>query len=474
MNLQARLILSYILIIFLCLSIAAAALLLLLQGYRDRVATARLTDMSAPINVQLRAVAQGRVSLDQQWANLEELSEETGIFLLLLNSQGNIIKQASPEGTQIEPPPNISTKRPLRDRLRPQRGTYTTSDGQKLVFVAYPLGGLFKTAGPNQPETLILAMPRTGAQAALSELAKPFLWAALIALIVSIVISALIARSVYRPIQHVTTAAEKITRGEYDHEVPVAGPEEIKGLARRFNQMSMQVKQAQQTLRDFVADAAHELKSPLTSIRGFAQAIIDGTAKDKEAQFKAASIIEDEATRMMRLVNDLLELSKLESGQVNIAREPVNMKDLLQYCQDIFSIRAEEKNVHLSTDIQTLPFISGDIDRLEQVFNNLLDNAIKHAPPGGSVSIVTNQSSINSIEVSITDSGPGMSPEQMSHIFERFYRVDASSTKSGTGLGLAIAHEIIRAHNGIIQVKSAVGRGTEFLVRLPVRKESAL
>jgi two-component system sensor histidine kinase ResE len=234
--------------------------------------------------------------------------------------------------------------------------------------------------------------------------------------------------------------------------------------------MSKQVKQSQQMLRDFVADASHELRSPLTSIKGFAQAIVDGTAKGKEGQLKAATVIEDESKRMMRLVEELLEFSRLESGQVKMAREPVDLKELLQQCYEIFSMHAEEKGIKLKTEIEPLPSVVGDIDRLEQVFSNLLDNALKHTPAGGEVSINTRNSAPNFAEVSIVDTGPGIPTEQIRHVFERFYRADLKAGKAGAGLGLAIARQIVLAHGGDITAKSTLGKGTQFVVRLPVSR----
>ncbi|MCJ7654351.1 MAG: HAMP domain-containing histidine kinase, partial [Dehalococcoidia bacterium] len=216
---------------------------------------------------------------------------------------------------------------------------------------------------------------------------------------------------------------------------------------------------------------SHELRSPLTSIKGFAQAIVDGTAKDKEAQLKAASVIEDESKRMMRLVEELLEFSRLESGQIKMVKESVDLKDLLQQCHEIFLMRAKEKNIQLRTEIGPLSPVTGDIDRLEQVFNNLLDNALKHTPSGGKVDIVARQPHPNFVEIAVTDTGPGIPGEQLRHVFERFYRADPSAGKAGagtgTGLGLAIARQIVRAHGGDINIKSTLGKGTEFLVRLP-------
>ena len=170
---------------------------------------------------------------------------------------------------------------------------------------------------------------------------------------------------------------------------------------------------------------------------------------------------------MIRLTDELLELSRIESGQIRMLSEPVDMKELLQHCQEIFSIQAGEKSIQLRPNLEPVSPVIGDIDRLEQVFNNLLDNALKHTPAGGKVSIATCQSSTDFVEITIADTGPGIPPEQLPHVFERFYQV--KEMKSGTGLGLAIAKEIVRAHGGDITVNSVLDEGTEFLVRLPGR-----
>ena len=134
-------------------------------------------------------------------------------------------------------------------------------------------------------------------------------------------------------------------------------------------------------------------------------------------------------------------------------------------------MRAEEKGLQFTADIEPVTPITGDIDRLEQVFSNLLDNALKHTPSRGKVSIVARQPLPSFVEITVADTGPGIPPEQLPHVFERFYRADASAAKTGTGLGLAIAREIVRAHGGDIRVNSLSGVGTEFLVRLPVNRE---
>jgi two-component system, OmpR family, sensor kinase len=469
MSLRTRLVLSFVLIIVLCLGIVAASLVVLLGDQMNRMVLSRLADTALPIYIQFRAAARGQVPLNQVWTNLQEISQETGTYIFLLDSEDTIIKQAIPEDSSWSPPAKLEIPSPPTNRPAPYRGIYAAPNGETFIFVAQPVTGLFRPPDPSNPDTLVMAVPRSQALAIWADFAKPFLWAGLVALAVSIVIAFFLARSVYIPVRRVTNAAEEIARGNYEQQVPLDGPTEVKGLAQSFNQMSKQVKHSQQMLRDFVADVSHELRSPLTSIKGFAQAIVDGTAKGKENQLKAATVIEDESKRMMRLVEELLEFSRLESGQVKMVKERVDLKELLQQCHEIFSMHAEEKGIQLKTEIEPLPPVIGDIDRLEQVFSNLLDNALKHTPSGGDVSIIARHTDTHFAEISITDTGPGIPAEQMRHVFERFYRADPNSGKAGAGLGLAIARQIVLAHGGDIIAKSKLGKGTEFVVRLPVQ-----
>jgi signal transduction histidine kinase len=286
------------------------------------------------------------------------------------------------------------------------------------------------------------------------------------------------------PLERVARAAEDVAGGTYDQQLEIDAPTEVARLATSFNRMARQVKATLQSQRDLVANVSHDLRTPLTSIQGFSQALLDGTARDPAAQQQAAAIINEEARRMRRLVDDLLDLARLEAGQVSLAREPVDVAGLLRACAARLALQAEQVGVDLKVQVApSLPVVMGDPDRLGQVFGNLADNALKyarHASGGGQVVLQAEQRD-RLLVCSVIDNGPGIAAEDLPRIFERFYQVDRSRARraastsyammGGTGLGLAIAREIVRAHGGRIWAESVEGLGSRFTVELPIQQE---
>ena len=466
MGLRSRLILSFVLVITVCLGIIAGSLYLLAGESLNRLAGSRLADMALPVYLQARVFLRSQSALEQAWPNIEEQARTTGVCMFLCGSDGTILRQTSNVGSDCAFPASIFPKR-AGPVVRPLRGSFAAADGKTYVYAAFPLTSFPRLRENSGVDWLVLSTSPSGTSNMLAEIFKPVLLAGLVALVISIILAILLARSVYKPIGRVRRAAVEMAAGKYDQQVPLEGPGEVKQLASSFNDMAGKVKDSQQALRDFVADVSHELRTPLTSIRGFAQAIQDGTAQSKEASARAAAIIEEEARRMIRLVNNLLQLSRLESGQLEIKKEPVDLLEVIQQCQEVFSIRAEEKQIFLVTDLEPLPQVNGDVDRLEQVFDNLLDNAIKHTPKGGTVTLRGRHITAETVQVSVTDTGPGIPQEQLQHVFKRFYRGYGMGERTGTGLGLAISHQIVLAHGGDIRVNSRTEQGAEFIVRLP-------
>ncbi|MGH2523883.1 MAG: sensor histidine kinase, partial [Anaerolineales bacterium] len=239
-----------------------------------------------------------------------------------------------------------------------------------------------------------------------------------------------------------------------------------------INAMSKQVLATQQAQRDFLANVSHELKTPLTSIQGFAQAVLDGAVTTPEGLQRSAGIIYDEADRMRRLVEGLLDLARLDAGLRALNRAPLDLRLVLLAVVEKFNLRAREKGVSLHADVPpVLPTLVGDADRLAQVFTNLLDNALEHTPAGNSVTLAA-ASEPGAVVVNVQDTGTGIPRQDLHRIFERFYQVDKSraarARSGGVGLGLTITKEIVEAHGGSLSVESTVGRGSTFTVRLPL------
>jgi two-component system, OmpR family, sensor kinase len=280
-----------------------------------------------------------------------------------------------------------------------------------------------------------------------------------------------LSRSVAAPLRNIARAARNVARGSYRQRVPVTGPREVRELASTFNRMTGEVQRSQQTLRDFLANISHELKTPLTSIRGFSQAIHDGTIDDPEGIQRSARIINNESNRVLRLVEELLDLSRIESGQISMRQEDLDLTELFAHVNEIFALRAEESGVTLEMKAREVGQIRGDFERLEQVLNNLLDNALRHTPEGGTVRVGSRLIQPGVVQVTVSDTGHGIPAEDVPHLFERFYRggenIGQNGKRKGYGLGLAITREIVRAHGGEIWATSEAGRGTMFVFTLP-------
>jgi signal transduction histidine kinase len=233
--------------------------------------------------------------------------------------------------------------------------------------------------------------------------------------------------------------------------------------------MANQVSRSHRTLREFLANVSHELKTPLTSVQGFSQAMVDGALQQPEDYKDAARIINDEAIRMRGLVDDLLYLSQAEGGQVVLQEEALNPMDVLRETAERFRRRAELAGVSIEVEPGIAPVITADPRRLEQAVANLVDNAVRHTPSGGHISLGSSASN-GSVRLSVHNTGSVIPPEAMPHIFERFFQVDPARARAdgNTGLGLAITREIIEAHGGSVSATSSGSAGTEFVISMPL------
>jgi two-component system OmpR family sensor kinase len=477
-SLQARLTLSYVLIILLCLVLVGLAALVLLRGYQETVVYRRLTDRAVLSAGLISQSLRRGVSLQQVVDRLPG-QRITGpsqpMITYLLDAEGNIIA-GSHDKLEGERFAELALPaRPSPDWRR--RGERRLPSGERYLYVAELVRDSEATAAAREYYVLLQTEQFLPIRTTLRDLLPRLAWAGVLALFVSIIIAALMAYSIARPLDRISRAAEEIAAGHYDQELDISSPAEIARLATSFNSMARQVNVTMRSQQDLVANVSHDLKTPLTSIQGFSQALLDGTASDEIAQKRAAAVIHEEASRMRRLVDDLLELARLESGQVVLAREMVDVAQLLQECSTRFGPQSEQLGVTLVVETtDALPPIIGDPDRLGQVLGNLVDNALKHAQRedgAGRVELRAGQEG-RTLACTVSDNGPGIPAEDRARVFERFYQVDKSRARrtGGAGLGLAIAQELALAHGGQIRVESVEGLGTRFTVELPLPGDS--
>jgi two-component system, OmpR family, sensor kinase len=456
-SLRTRLLLTYLLVIGLVLSLIGLSLAVFLIN--NSVAQRTLYQrMEAAGRLLAEREAQGFFGASPQRlsAALERLGLPDG-RALIVEPDGAISLDSQPDA----PPPAPEVLAGAISRA-PKRGILEEFASGSL-YVGFPVG-------ENRTLMVLAPRPRLRALAILGDdLLRPLLQAGIVALVASIIFAWLIARWVAAPLQRMAGAARAVAAGDYRAPPVPRGPAEMESLAVAFGDMVRKVKASQQAQRDFVANVSHELRTPLTSIQGFAQAILDGTAGAAGDQAQAARVIFEESDRLHRLVEDLLDLARLDAGQIAFRREPVAMEALVRGVAERLSLRAAEKQIQVEVDIGRLPQVVGDGDRLAQVFTNLLDNALQYTPPGASVRVHA-RSEAGEIWVSVEDSGPGIPADELPRLFERFYQVDKARPKAGgrgVGLGLAISREIVQAHGGKLTAESAPGKGSRFTVRLP-------
>jgi two-component system sensor histidine kinase BaeS len=278
------------------------------------------------------------------------------------------------------------------------------------------------------------------------------------------VVSFNVARGVRRlivPLGDLIDAAERVESGDYSVRVRERGPRELRALSRAFNEMSEHLQRSEAERRRLLADVTHELRTPLTVIQGNIEALIDGVRPTDEAHLRA--ILEDTHV-LARLIDDLRTISVAEAGALTLHREPTDVAALARDTVASLEATATSSGVTLRADGAGAPTASVDPVRVREVLTNVIANALRYTPRGGSI-VVETATTTDSLNVSVRDTGAGIAPEALPHVFERFARSDDSP---GAGLGLAIAKSLVEAHGGRIEARSTLGQGTEIRFTLPL------
>jgi signal transduction histidine kinase len=337
---------------------------------------------------------------------------------------------------------------------------------RKFLAVAWPLfvGGQAPPFG-----ALVVATPKT----TLTHRWLTLLGLMSVSLLGGIVVAGGLAfylsRRIVKPVLGLSKAADEVARGNYEVSVPaVPGGGEIQHLSERFGEMAARLAEAERLERNFLMTVSHELRTPLTAIRGHVEALREGLAEDAEARDESLDVIAAESARLGRLVQDVLDLAKLDARRFTVREEEVDMERLLEQAYTAFTEEAKRRGIEYRRDVAVHPVIVSDGDRVLQIISNLLSNAFKWTPDGGRVGLSLEAENGN-VSVAVDDSGPGISKQERDHIFRPFWSKDGGG---GTGLGLAVARELAVALGGRIELDSEPGKGSRFELLLPNRSSA--
>ncbi|MEZ4770073.1 MAG: ATP-binding protein [Caldilineales bacterium] len=327
-------------------------------------------------------------------------------------------------------------------------------DGQVVGQLLIDLAPDPQPRTPYSPETAFLARVN-----------QAIVFGALGATVIALILGILLARAISRPVKELTEATQRVSRGDLGHQVPVRTEDELGQLAASFNQMSTDLATSNQLRRQMTADVAHELRTPLSVILGYTEALADGKLQGKPGIYDA---MYGEAQLLSHLVDDLRTLSLADAGELTLNRAPLPPQECLERTAAAHAALAAQHNIAIDVDASPdLPQIDVDRERIAQVLGNLVANALRYTPEGGRVTLSAS-SADEVVLMQVSDTGPGIDPEHLPFIFKRFYRADESRPANGeSGLGLAIARSLVEAHGGTIRAENGVNGGAIFTISLP-------
>lgn len=409
-------------------------------------------------------------SLGAEQLNLfERLSSLTDRPIVVVNDQGVVVTNSGvpglPEGRRVasaELAMLTDSASRQEEYVDPVTGIRYLSIGKPIVEQGELIGAVFVLDAAEDLYQSLAAVRQSvvlaGAGAVLLALGFTFI----------------LSRRLSNPLVDMARATRKMAKGDLDTRVTGSGQDEVGALAAAINDLAVELQQYRQNRRQFFADISHELQTPMTYLEGYASALENKLYRTEEEQQQYIRIIRQETDRMSRLVRDLFELAKMEEGKVALVSEEVDIIEAAENAVMKTRIRAQQKGIRLEFHRpDTAPFVEADGTRMEQIFTNLMDNAVKYTETGKvtvSVFIAGDE-----VEITVTDTGPGIPAADLPYVFDRFYRVEKSRSRQfgGSGLGLAIVKQLTELQGGTITVASELGTGTRFTLRFPAVKEAA-
>jgi signal transduction histidine kinase len=483
-TIRARLSLSYVLVLTLGMGLAGALAWLAVERL---YLNSQRENLLAQTRLIAAALQGSELPTEPVQPYLQTSNVIPGIHTRLLSEGGAVVLGLPLDSASIQAPAaeqyaSIPTSELIR---RPEidsalQGTPATAirrvlDDQRVLYAAAPVyaeGGQI-----NGIVYLATPLPAAGLP---PDIILQLIGALLIAVLLAALLGELLARKLARPLEGLASAAAAIADGDLKQQVAVdSNIAEVYSLERTFNDMTENLRQSDEAKKAFVSDVTHELRTPLTVIKGTIETLEDGALDDVKGRGPLLRSMRRETDRLIRLVNELLVLTRADAGSLQLNLQPLDLVELVKSRCDTFADLAARRGIRLHVDKaacedaaaeQPVFLVKADSDRLSQVLNNLLHNAIQHSPDNATITITVKESN-NGVECSVIDQGLGIPAKHLPFIFERFYRVDASRARDhgngGAGLGLAIARALVNAQGGNISAQSIEGQGTTITFWLP-------
>jgi len=462
-----RLLFSFLATVLLALGLSGFLMSLLARGYIYEAKQEELLRQAKKVNAAIQNSSQVDDALQARLAFLDD-TFDTRIWLF--NRDGKIIATSMKD--EVYTGKAIASSIASRVLNGQNAITELQIEGLEdpMLSVAVPWG-----EGENVYGGIILHAPIEGIERTFAQMRETILWATLVGVVLSTAMVSYLSWSISRPLQKIERTAAEIGRGNYAERVRVNVADEIGDLAKTINTLAEKLERVEQERRrldmirnDFLANVSHELRTPLTAIQGFLEALQDGLVEEEEARQRYYAVMYAETVQVNRLVDDLMDLMKLENNEITLSKHPVDAAELIRRVAATFEQEAAEKGLAIEVQVQSgLDKLYADRDRVAQILKNLVKNAVKFTDEG-TVRIAANQEG-DWIRLTVADTGIGIAAEDLDRVWERFFKVDRGRSKKnkGTGLGLAIVKELVERHDGSITVESEPGQGSVFTVWLP-------
>jgi len=471
-SLFARMLFVYLLIIVIAFTLLGGIFFgILRNNYLDLQMDAMILN-AKEINVWMNDNYYGSLTNDDFAQKLYNKAKRENTVIWLVSSIGTVFMSEDPAKLSVIKdtlPRSVGNflSETLKGNYVKQVSNVDNSFAETVMSVAIPLTVEDAGGAPHIMGAIIVNKEVNDFNVGLGAIFGQVFFPLMISVAFASILVFILSRYIVKPIKAVSAAASELSRGNLDFRVKPMTKDEIGELAVAFNKMAEELKLQDGLRNTFIANVSHELRTPLAAVQGFIQGMLDGTI-EVEDRDKYLEVVLSETKRMSALITDLLNLAKIESGQFPIELSEFDINELIRRCIIMFEQRIEEKKLSVSVRLsEGRLLVWADRDRISQVITNLIDNAVKFSYDGGDLGVYT-QIAGNKVYVSVSDTGEGIPEEERQNIFERFYKVDKSHSRSrpGTGIGLSIVKRIIAQHGEAIFLKSEVGKGSTFTFSL--------